>query len=65
MTFHRYKLGDRAAGKWDYTGCVAPFATRRFYSDIHGVPRVLTLAGQHFYFLPSGDGVQIYRVGAN
>ena len=62
MTFHRYKFGDRDAGTWDYTGCVAPFGQRRFYSDVHGVPRVLKYHDHPFYFLPSGDGVQVYRI---
>ena len=29
------------------------------------MPRVLILNGQRFYFLPSGDGVQIYRIDGN
>src|SRR5207302_3663817 len=65
MTFHRYHLGDRAAGKWDYLGSTQPdvFAGQRKYSsDVHGVPRVLRVGGKDFYFLPSGDGVQVYRI---
>jgi hypothetical protein len=62
MTFHRYRLGQHAGGKWDYMGCVAPFKAPRFYGGVHGVPRVLSLNGHKFYFLPSGDGVQVYRI---
>jgi hypothetical protein len=62
MTFHDYRLLDHAAGKWDYIGNGSPFPTRKFYADVHGVPRVLTLGDHSFYFLPSGDGVQIYRL---
>ncbi|HWE96909.1 MAG TPA: FlgD immunoglobulin-like domain containing protein [Tepidisphaeraceae bacterium] len=62
MTFHSYRLGERSAGKWDYAGDGAPWPQRRYYSDVHGVPRVLKFGDHTFYFLPSGDGVQIYRV---
>ncbi|MCY3024670.1 MAG: hypothetical protein NTW87_37335 [Planctomycetota bacterium] len=61
MSFHRYKLGDRATGAWELIGNT--FAGGRKYgSDPHGVPRVLKLGQNRFYFQPSGDGVQVYRI---
>src|SRR4051812_14051042 len=58
-TFHRYALKDRAAGAWEYTGCVNPYNLSRddrpYYGDAHGVPRVIKLAGGEFLFLPTGD----------
>lgn len=61
MTFHRYRLGDRDRGRWDYTGCMV--AEKPAYSsDPHGVPRLLTFSGRRFWFMPTGDGVQVYRV---
>ena len=61
VTQHFYKLLDRAAGKWEYTGdgSVGP---KKYTSDPHGVPRVLHQGNADFYYLPSGDGVQIYRI---
>lgn len=62
MTMHRYRLGDRASGTWEFDGCVSPPGTS-YRSDPHGTPRVLRLGGQPFLFLPMGDGVQVYRAG--
>jgi sugar lactone lactonase YvrE len=61
MTFHRYRLTDPAAGRWDYTGCLV--AERpKYHGDVHGVPRLLRLEGREFWFMPTGDGLQVYRL---
>lgn len=62
MSFHRYKLTDRVAGRWDYTGCMVN-EKPAYSADVHGVPRLLTLGEHKFWFMPTGDGVQVYRVG--
>jgi len=64
MTFHRYRLLDRARGKWDYLGSAFP-GNRSYSADVHGVPRVLRLGKSDFCFFPTGDGVQVYRVDRN
>jgi hypothetical protein len=61
MSFHRYHLADRAAGRWDYTGCMVS-EKPGYQSDVHGVPRLLKLGDHKFWFMPTGDGVQVYRV---
>ena len=61
MTFHRYHLADHAAGRWDYTGCMVS-EKPAYQSDPHGVPRLLKLGDNKFWFMPTGDGVQVYRV---
>ncbi len=61
ITFHNYRLLDHNAGKWEYTGDGA-LEPVKYRSDPHGVPRLLKLGDNHFYFIPSGDGVQIYRM---
>jgi hypothetical protein len=61
MTFHRYRLLDHAAGRWEYTGEMLA-AKPAYHSDVHGVPRLLELGGHEFWFMPTGDGVQVYRV---
>ena len=61
MTFHRYRLGDHARGQWEYTGFVLA-GTRKYSSHVHGVPRLLRLGGKDFWFMPTGDGLQVYRV---
>ncbi|MGD0092911.1 MAG: FlgD immunoglobulin-like domain containing protein [Planctomycetota bacterium] len=61
MSFHRYQLKDRAAGTWDFIGNAFAGGVR-YGSDVHGVPRILKLGQKRFYFHPSGDGVQVYRV---
>jgi len=61
-TFHRYRLTNRASGTWDYEGNVFP-GQGQYHADICGTPRALTLNGHDFYILPSGDGVQVYRMG--
>jgi len=61
MSFHRYQLKDRAAGTWEFIGNAFAGGTK-YGSDVHGVPRILKLGANHFYFHPSGDGVQVYRV---
>jgi DNA-binding beta-propeller fold protein YncE len=61
MTFHRYALGDHNKGQWEYTGFVLA-GSRDYRSDPHGVPRLLRLGGSDFWFQPTGDGLQVYRV---
>ena len=61
MTFHRYRLGDRAKGRWTYTGFVLA-GPKDYSSHVHGVPRLLRFAGKDFWFMPTGDGLQVYRV---
>ncbi|MGC8666948.1 MAG: hypothetical protein ACP5VE_02365 [Chthonomonadales bacterium] len=60
MTLHRYRLGRHSAGDWTYTGSIAPEGNRHT-SDVHGVPRILHIGKGTFVFMPTGDGVQIYR----
>lgn len=62
MTFHDYRLTNHDKGQWQYIGDGAPFPERRYYADVHGVPRVLKLGAHDFCFLPTGDGVQVYRI---
>ena len=61
MTFHRYALADRAAGQWAYRGCLVT-EKPKYQSDMHGVPRLLQLQGRDFWFMPTGDGLQVYRI---
>jgi hypothetical protein len=61
MTFHRYHLADHAAGRWDYAGCMVN-EKPVYQADPHGVPRLLRLGEHKFWFMPTGDGVQVYRV---
>ena len=59
--FHRYRLLDHNAGTWDYLGHT--FQGGKLYKSwAHGVPRVLRLGTNDFFFAPTGDGVQVYRV---
>lgn len=62
MTQHRYRLLDRAAGTWEFTGSVFAGGPR-YRSDPHGTPRVLKMGDAVFVFTPTGDGVQVYRAG--
>lgn len=67
VTHHRHRLLDRAKGTWDYLGCAAdidafPTSDNTYRSDPHGVPRVLRIGARDFVFMPTGDGVQVYRV---
>jgi hypothetical protein len=62
MSFHRYRLTDHAAGRWEYTGCMLS-EKPAYHGDVHGVPRLLKLGDNKFWFMPTGDGVQVYRVG--
>ena len=61
MTFHRYRLADHAAGRWEYMGPMLD-AKPAYHSDVHGVPRLLKFGGNEFWFMPTGDGVQVYRI---
>ena len=61
MTFHRYTLADRDAGRWAYDGCLVA-EKPKYQSDVHGVPRRLRIQGRDFWFMPTGDGVQVYRL---
>jgi len=63
MTFHRYRLLDRAAGTWEFAGCMFPGGPS-YRSDPHGTPRVLRFGGADFFLTPTGDGVQVWRIGA-
>jgi len=60
-TFHKYHVTDREKGTWDYVANVFPGAPK-YYADVCGTPRALTLGKADFYVLPSGDGVQVYRM---
>ena len=59
--FHRYRLLDHNAGTWDYLGHTFQ-GGKLLKSYAHGVPRVLRLGTNDFFFAPTGDGVQVYRV---
>lgn len=63
MTFQRYRLLDRGAGAWEFTGCMYPDIPGRYRSDTHGPPRVLGFDDREFVYMPTGDGVQVWRVG--
>jgi hypothetical protein len=65
-TLHRHRLLDRSKGTWDYLGnatdlAAFPTSDHTYRSDPHGVPRVLRIGQADFLFLPTGDGVQVYR----
>ncbi len=64
MTFGRYRLGARDGGAWEYRGSMWPGGTT-YRSDTHGTPRVLRIGKADFYFMPTGDGVQVYRIEKN
>ena len=64
MSFKKYALGDRNAGKWDYAANAFD-GQSAYRSDPHGAVRVLHLGDHDFVFLPMGDGVQCYRVDGN
>ena len=61
MTLHRYSLADHDKAQWNYTGCMLA-EKPKYTSDVHGVPRLLKLGGHEFWFMPTGDGVQVYRI---
>ena len=61
MTLHRYRLADHDKAQWNYTGCMLA-EKPKYTSDVHGVPRLLKLSGHEFWFMPTGDGVQVYRI---
>ncbi|HEX3998059.1 MAG TPA: FlgD immunoglobulin-like domain containing protein [Pirellulales bacterium] len=61
MTFHRYHLADHKLGHWQYTGCMID-QKPAYKSDVHGVPRLLKFGEHKFWFMPTGDGVQVYRI---
>lgn len=60
MTLHRYRLGKHLAGAWTYAGSIAP-QDNRYRSDVHGVLRILRIGRGTFVYMPTGDGVQVYR----
>ena len=65
MSLHHYRLLSHTAGTWNYANdAYAGDASQpvAYHSDPHGVPRVLRLGGHDFYFVPTGDGVQVYRI---
>lgn len=61
MTFHHYDLTDPASGSSTYLGNTAPSGPA-YTSGPHGVPRVLSIGGTDFFFNPTGDGMQVYRI---
>jgi hypothetical protein len=61
MTFHRYELTEPSTGSWEYLGNTFP-GGQSYSSNPHGVPRVLTIGGVEFFFDPTGDGMQVYRI---
>ncbi len=61
MTSHNFRLLDHNAGKWEYAGS-GYAGPRQFYSDPHGVPRAIRFGNNTFFFMCTGDGVQVYRV---
>jgi hypothetical protein len=64
VQFHRYRLTDRRAGRWEYRGNL--FAgDRRYLADVHGIPRLLRLGGHNFFCSARGDGMQVYRRQGN
>jgi hypothetical protein len=70
VTHHRHRLLDRAKGTWDYLGnavdlAAFPTSNHTYRSDPHGVPRVLRIGSRDFVFMPTGDGVQVYRANGS
>jgi hypothetical protein len=60
VQFHRYRLTDRQAGRWEYRGYL--FAgDLRYIADVHGVPRLLRLDGHDYFYSARGDGMHVYR----
>jgi len=59
---HRYRLTDRDAGAWEYEGSMLdadPEMMGWWWN--HGVPRLLRLGGNDFFFQCYGDGVFVFR----
>ena len=57
--FHTYHV-DRKDGSWQYLG--NSYARNTYRAGPSSPPRVFTIEGRRFFYLPSGDGVQIYRI---
>jgi hypothetical protein len=60
-SFHAYDLTDPSTGSWSYIDNTFSGGTP-YASASDGVPRILSIAGSQFYFMPNGDGVQIYQI---
>ena len=45
----------------EYIGAMLA-AKPAYHSDPHGVPRLLQLGGHEFWYMPTGDGIQVYRI---
>jgi len=60
VTSHLYSL-NRATGSNAYLSQMESL-NGKFYSDPHGTPRLLKLGEAEFYFKPTGDGVQVFRI---
>jgi hypothetical protein len=61
MSFHQYDLTSPSTGSWRYVADTYPGGTN-YASGPAGVPRVLSIGGSDFYFEPTGDGMQVYRI---
>jgi len=60
MMHHAYRL-DRANGTASYLGNTVDGALYRG-SAINGVPRVVRLGPRDFYYMPTGDGLEVFRI---
>lgn len=57
---HAYRL-DFIKQSADYLGNTKTDQLRRG-NALSGVPRIVSFGDKHFFFLPSGDGMQIFRI---
>lgn len=59
---HAYRL-DRATGGATYVG--QGNTGTGYHGSPTGTPRICRIGAHDFYYFPSGDGVQVYRIDAN
>ncbi len=59
---HAYRL-NRATGSAAYLG--QGYTGTGYHGGPSGTPRVCRLGAHDFYYFPSGDGVQVYRIDPN
>lgn len=68
LNHKRYRLGDRDQGTWAFRGHMVAYELidgrwPKFQGfGPAGVPRVLRFGERDFFYNPSGDGMQVYRI---
>lgn len=60
LQFNRYRLDRAKPATSEFRGNLF-VGDPRYSTDIHGVPRVVTLGSNEFYYTGQGDGMQVYR----